>query len=119
MPLLRHGDITEEYVTAAFETSQAMGGYIVIAPMVAMPHARPESGVNRLCMSFTTLARPVEVVSGKFVDIILLFGAIDRYSHTDILKDLMQLLIDTKAIDVIRNTNQKEVVLEIIKNIKR
>ena len=119
MPLLRHGDITEEYVTAAFETSQAMGGYIVIAPMVAMPHARPESGVNRLCMSFTTLTRPVEVVSGKFVDIILLFGAIDRYSHTDILKDLMQLLIDTKAIDVIRNTNQKEVVLEIIKNIKR
>ncbi|MFB8734775.1 PTS sugar transporter subunit IIA [Bacillus sp. SL00103] len=35
------------------------GPYIVIAPQVAIPHARPEDGVNELSMSLMTFEQPV------------------------------------------------------------
>ncbi len=43
-PLLAKETITEEYVEAIFKSHQELGPYYVLAPGLAMPHARPEQG---------------------------------------------------------------------------
>ncbi|WP_347862311.1 BglG family transcription antiterminator [Salimicrobium sp. PL1-032A] len=58
-PLLKKETIQPGYVDAMIESVHELGPYIVIAPDIAIPHARPEEGVNRLGMSFLRLKEPV------------------------------------------------------------
>lgn len=45
--LEKNDSIEHRYVDGMVETMKEIGPYIVIAPGIAMPHARPESGVKR------------------------------------------------------------------------
>ncbi|MGG5837612.1 PTS sugar transporter subunit IIA, partial [Huaxiibacter chinensis] len=47
-PLLKMNVITPDYVTAIVQQHHALGPYYVLAPGLAMPHARPEEGANAL-----------------------------------------------------------------------
>lgn len=58
-PLLEQGAITENYVHAMIESVIKFGAYIVIGPGLALAHARPEEGANKLGLSVTTLKTPV------------------------------------------------------------
>ena len=52
--LLVESDAVEtEYIDAMIENVKKMGQYIVIAPGLAMPHARPEHGVKKNCYGFS------------------------------------------------------------------
>ena len=42
------------------ETVEKIGPYIVLAPKVAVPHARPERGVNKLGISLLKLNKEVD-----------------------------------------------------------
>lgn len=117
-PLLEEDWITMEYAEAAYEISHTMGSYIVIGPGIAMPHARPEMGVRKLCMSLTMLKKPVEIAEGTKVDMIFFFGAEDQYSHVHVLKSLMNLLASPEALKKIRKAEKKKEVLEVIKSIE-
>ncbi len=117
-PLLEEGWITMEYAEAAYEISHTMGSYIVIGPGIAMPHARPEMGVKRLCMSLTLLKEPVEITEGTEIDMIFFFGAEDQYSHVHVLKSLMNLLAAPKALKKIRKAEKKKEILELIKSME-
>jgi len=57
--LVENDYVEQSYVDAMVKNVKEMGPYIVIAPGVAMPHARPEDGVKRVCMSLVTLEEPV------------------------------------------------------------
>ena len=58
-PLLEKGVATEEYVEAIIRKCRENGPYIVIAPGIAMPHARPEEGALKLGYALVTLAQGV------------------------------------------------------------
>lgn len=45
-PLLKADVIEPAYVTAIVEQHQRLGPYYVLAPGLAMPHARPEEGAK-------------------------------------------------------------------------
>ncbi len=45
-PLLDAGVIAPEYITAIVQQHQKLGPYYVLAPGLAMPHARPEEGAG-------------------------------------------------------------------------
>ncbi|SUG04629.1 PTS family enzyme IIA, mannitol-specific, cryptic [Salmonella enterica subsp. enterica serovar Pullorum] len=47
-PLLDAGVIAPEYITAIVQQHQKLGPYYVLAPGLAMPHARPEEGGERV-----------------------------------------------------------------------
>lgn len=50
--ILVENDLAEpRYVDAMVKLVKENGPYIVIAPDIAMPHARPEDGVKQACMS--------------------------------------------------------------------
>ncbi len=53
------GACSEEYVQAMLANYREFGPYFVIAPGLAMPHARPEQGAKQAQISFIRLRQPV------------------------------------------------------------
>ena len=57
--LLNAGAITESYIDAMINMVEAEGAYMLVAPGVAMPHARPQDGALKNGISYLTLKTPV------------------------------------------------------------
>ena len=99
-PLLKRGEIENSYVDAIFKKIEKMGNYIIIEPKIAMPHARPEDGVNKTCISLLKINEGV-LFDGEDEKVYLMFmlAASDNSSHIDILKDLMNIIDDEDQIE--------------------
>ncbi|WP_321433800.1 BglG family transcription antiterminator [Trichococcus flocculiformis] len=109
-PLLEDGTITDQYVTAMIDTVKEFGPYIVIGPHLALAHARPEEGANRLGLSVATLADPVSFghEMNDPVKIIFCLSAIDSFSHLNIMKNLIDLINDEEKIDQLAEVKSEE-----------
>ena len=57
--LLEQGFIEESYVDSMIDSVNEFGPYIVIAPNIAMPHARPESGSKKVGFAVTLYENPI------------------------------------------------------------
>ena len=75
--------VEPRYINAMIETTKELGPYCVIAPGIAIPHARPEMGVMETGFSAITLAEPVEFGNpdNDPVFLVLAFCALDHDSH--------------------------------------
>lgn len=116
-PLLDRDFIQPSYVNAMIETVENVGPYIVITPHVAIPHARPERGVNQLGMSLLHLAHPVEFVEGNqetSASIIIVLAAVDNKTHLKALRQLTELLGDDENIDEMIRASSVEEISQII-----
>ena len=82
--------------------------YIVIAPGIALPHARPEDGVKKICLSLLTLQKPVHFghPHNDPVDLVIALGMIDNKSHVEALASLSEILMDKKKLNIIRRKKQ-------------
>lgn len=58
-PLIESGAVKPEYYDAIIESTEGYGPYYILMPGMAMPHARPEAGVQRDAFSLVTLKEPV------------------------------------------------------------
>lgn len=89
--LIESGKIKETYVEKIIENIDKLGFYIVIDEFVAMPHSRPEDGVNETCVSFLKVNSGVDFGDNK---IYLIFTLASKNSdeHIDILKKIMNIL---------------------------
>lgn len=58
-PLITFGAAAPCYLDGIIENTLKWGPYYLIAPGIALPHARPEQGANHNQISVTTLATPV------------------------------------------------------------
>lgn len=58
-PLITFGAAAPSYLDGIIENTLKWGPYYLIAPGIALPHARPEQGANHNQMSVTTLSTPV------------------------------------------------------------
>ncbi|EKK5500638.1 PTS sugar transporter subunit IIA [Enterobacter hormaechei] len=92
-PLLDLQVIAPEYVTAIIEQHQTLGPYYVLAPGLAMPHARPEEGAKGLGLSLLKLKQGVSFGAGEFdpVDVIVMLAAPDKHSHIEMISALAEL----------------------------
>ncbi|MDK2880049.1 MAG: mannitol operon transcriptional activator [Thermoanaerobacteraceae bacterium] len=118
--LVENGFVEPRYVDAMVKTVKEMGPYIVIAPGVAMPHARPEDGVKHVCMSLITLKNPVEFgnIDNDPVEIVICLGAVDNSTHLKALSDLMNLLNDDIKLDSIKKSKEIRNILDTIQIIR-
>jgi PTS system ascorbate-specific IIA component len=84
--------IEPEYVTAIIEQHH-LGPYYVLAPGLAMPHARPEEGAKGLGLSLLKLKQGVSFGAGEFdpVDVIIMLAAPDKHSHIEMISALAEL----------------------------
>ncbi len=111
--LVNSGAIEPRYIDAMIRTIDNIGAYLVIAPGVAMPHARPEDGVNEVCLGLIRLKDPVKYGSlhNDPVDIVIALGAVDHEAHLTLLKQLAEFLSSESNINEIRQAKTKQEVI--------
>lgn len=118
-PLLNNKSIEKEYVDAMIENIERIGPYIVLAPRVAIPHARPEDGVNKIGMSLLKITNPVAFSKDdkeKDVNLIFVIAAIDNEMHLKALSQLTELLEDESIVNQIIDVKCKEEIIPFIED---
>lgn len=115
-PLLNYEYIEPSYVEAMIKSVEQLGPYIVIAPKVALPHARPENGVNRVGMSMLRLKEPVYFSTEKQhgAQLIIVLAATDNETHLKALSQLSMMLSENDNIDKLIAMNTKQEMLALI-----
>lgn len=117
--LLKNNYIKESYIDAMIKTVKEMGPYIVIVPGIAMPHARPEDGVNSIGASIVTLKEPISFGDSENdpVKIIIAICSTDHISHMKALSQLMKVMESPNFLENILKAHNPEEVLEYIENL--
>ena len=96
--LIRSGAVEPGYHDAIISSIEKMGPYIVIAPHFAMPHARPEDGVNRTAFALVTLASPVKFEGEEeLVDVLITLAGSTSDEHMEGLMEVTQVLEDENS----------------------
>lgn len=117
-PLVADGSIEERYIEAMIENIKKFGTYIVVAPKVAMPHSRPEDGVNKNCLALLKINEGVvfgeETNEEEEVYFIFILGAIDNGSHIETLMKLMDVIDDEEKIDAMTKVSSVKELMELI-----
>ncbi|OCG72330.1 hypothetical protein A9G43_01960 [Gilliamella sp. Occ3-1] len=115
-PLLKNKNISPDYIQAIFHLHESIGPYYVLAPGIAMPHARPEQGVNQLGLSMLLVKKGVKFNSEENdpVYLITLLAASDSTSHIEILTKLAALFGETNDIQKIFNAQTPAQILSVI-----
>lgn len=92
-PLRDNGTVEASYVEAIFRSHEAIGPYYVVGPGIAMPHARPEDGANKMGVSLTVIKQGVNFDADENdpVHLLIVLAATDSNSHIDIITALAQL----------------------------
>ncbi len=95
-PLKENGAVSQNYIDEIVESVYINGPYFVLTKGLALAHARPETGANRLAVNFTTFKTPVSFGAGENdpVYLIITLAATDPDSHLDLLGELADILMD-------------------------
>lgn len=114
--LLAGGSTTDAYTGEMIRTVEALGPYIVIAPGVALAHARPSPAVVRTGLSLVTLATPVAFGHRHNDPVWLVLGlaAVDDTGHVDALAVLAEFIADEARRQALREATDVGVVLDQI-----
>ncbi|MWN32301.1 PTS mannitol transporter subunit IIA [Gilliamella sp. Pra-s65] len=117
-PLLKNNTITPNYINSIIELHESIGPYYVLAPGIAMPHARPEQGVNQLSLSMLLVKQGVKFNSQENdpVYLITLLAANDNTSHIEILTQLAALFGEASDIQKIFKAQTSAQILSVINN---
>lgn len=115
-PLLSANIITSDYITAIFTEHKKIGPYYVLAPGIAMPHARPEEGANQQGLSLLLVKQGVSFGSedNDPVYLIIMLAATDSKSHLAMIAELMSLLSSETSVAQImraRTVNEIETII--------
>jgi len=115
-PLLDLQVIEPEYVTAIIQQHHTLGPYYVLAPGLAMPHARPEEGAKGLGLSLLKLKQGVSFGAGEFdpVDVIIMLAAPDKNSHIEMISSLAELFSSDTDMTELHQVNTLEEIKTII-----
>jgi len=114
--LVKANKVSTEYPAAIIRSHAELGAYYVLAPRIAMPHARPEDGVNELCLQLTVFKNGMDFGSEENGDVFvaITLAAIDGDSHIQTIMLLAELFQNDDDIDAIINATSPAEVYEII-----
>ena len=103
------------YIQAIKDSTINNGPYYILAPGVAMPHARPECGALKTGMSLTLLEQGV-YFPGNDEPIKLLIGlsAADADSHIGAIQALSELLCEEEILEQLLTASSEKQLADII-----
>lgn len=118
-PLIDSGAVSEVYYHAILELTEKYGPYYILMPGMAMPHARPEAGVNRNAFSLISLTEPVTFSDGKEVSVLLTLAAINAEIHTTVaIPQIVALFELENSIERIVAAKSKEEIFQMLEESK-
>ena len=113
-PLIDDNSIEHKYVEKVIQNVNELGPYIVIAPKIAISHARPEDGVNQLGMTLMILDEAVNFSedSDRLVNIVITLAAPDNEKHLLALQQLSTMLLE--ELEYLLTLRDKEAVIKVL-----
>ncbi len=114
-PLKEQGYLTDDYVEAMINSVHTHGPYIVIAPNIAMPHARPEDGANKVGFSVTIVKEPVKFSDdpSHHAQLLVSLSCVDSDTHLQMMQALVDVLGDPDKVDALVAAEKAEQVVDI------
>ena len=93
------------YTEAMIDVDRDMGPYIVLAPGLAMPQARPEMGAKQVGAALVTLEKPIDFGSPENdpVSVAIFLCAPNKDEHIQLLTDIATLFEDEEFLDAAVN----------------
>ena len=93
------------YTEDMIDVVRDMGPYIVLAPGLAMPHARPEMGAKQVGTALVTLEKPIDFGSPENdpVSVAVFLCAPNKEEHIQLLTDIATLFEDEEFLDAAVN----------------
>lgn len=115
--MLDGGYIKPGYIDGMCEMAETAAGYIVITRGVAMPHARPEYGVNRICAAIITLRNPIPFGNpvNDPVKLVIALAATDHISHLELMQDIATVFDDEALVEKLKQAESETELAELIK----
>jgi ascorbate PTS system EIIA or EIIAB component len=116
-PLLKDNTITQEYVELVIKCVKDFGPYIVIAPMIAMPHStQGAAGVNDTKIAFMKVEEPVHFEEGnpeKDAKLFFTFASLNPDQHMENIVKLSEMLMNEEIVEELLKATSDEDLLRI------
>ena len=115
-PLLAKETITEEYVEAIFKSHQELGPYYVLAPGLAMPHARPEQGAIKNGLSLLHIKQGVSFNADENdpIYVVIMLCALSGDEHINMITNLAEIFSDDERLSALLKASTMETIQTVI-----
>ena len=115
-PLLNQDYFEQSYITSMIDSVKKLGPYIVIAPEIAIAHARPNDEVNKIGLSLLKLNQHINFSEeGHYASLIFVLSAVDNEGHLEILRHLATTLGDQEVVKQLLKAQEVKDILNIFK----
>lgn len=103
--------VESRYYDAIVKMTEELGAWYLLAPGIAMPHARPEEGVKKTSFALVTLAEPVNFgdPDNDPIDILITLAASDaKTMNEEAIVEVVTLLESEETVQSIRSAKTRE-----------
>lgn len=113
-PLVKHGYVESRYSNEIIKNVEKLGAYFLIAPGIAMPHARPEQGVIKTQIGLTLFQEPIHF-QGKDNEakLFIVLAAADNENHIDAMSAIAQALSTESRIQNLCKAEDEETLYQM------
>lgn len=119
--LVASGTTTDAYTEAMISAVEELGPYIVIAPGLALAHARPSEAVLTTGLSWVALSEPVEFghEANDPVSLVIGLAATDHEGHLEVMAGLAGVLANPEHMERLRGATEPRQVRELLAEMTR
>lgn len=116
-PLKKTNKIEEQYITAMINKVVDHGPFIHIGKGIALPHARPEDGVNAIGMSLLKVKEPVLLNDDPQhpIQVFICLAAVDNELHLKALASLTKILSNNEKLTALLSATTADQIIEVIR----
>ncbi|HGT3163232.1 TPA: PTS sugar transporter subunit IIA, partial [Klebsiella pneumoniae] len=110
------GYIAGSYIEAILQSHKELGPYYVLAPGLAMPHARPEQGVLRNGLSLLHIKEGVSFGSEENdpVYVVIMLCARSGNEHITMIGELAEIFSDQQKLHRLLNADDSKAIQAVI-----
>lgn len=109
LPLEENGFVEERYKEEIIAGVEKLGPYIIVAPSIALPHARPEQGVIKSQIAITLFKNAVKFdKENTSAQLFVTLAASDSNSHLNALVSISDILQDEEKVERILQAEDEE-----------
>lgn len=115
-PLLAQGYMAEHYIEAILKSHEKLGPYYLLAPGLAMPHARPEQGALRNGLSLLHIKEGISFGSTENdpVYVIIMLCARSGNEHITMIGELAELFSDQQKLERLLKADDIKAIQAVI-----
>lgn len=116
MPLLNSKSITQCYVDKMINDYDFDDSYVILGNDIAIPHAKPEDGVNSVGISLLYIQEGVAFSEGRNIHFIFIIAPVDQKKHLQALYAIMDIAESPLLVELLKKSYNPNELYERIKH---